>query len=89
MCAATGEICECEYQNMIVYGQSNEFNKLDYMEGFSKALAQENGKTECSFDNFGDPSIGFDKHCWCQRWVLPNQNKLKLGKCYNFSTQKN
>jgi hypothetical protein len=49
------------------------------MEGFSKAYAQESGSTECAYELFGDPAIGFDKNCWCQRWVLPGQNKLKLG----------
>lgn len=66
ICAATGEMCECEYKNMIVYGVADESDyTMMYMEGFSKALAGETGQTECSFDNFGDPAIGQDKHCWC------------------------
>lgn len=59
------------------------------MEGFSKSLAVESGQTECSFDLFGDPAIGQDKHCWCQRWVEPGQQRLKIGKCYNFGSDFN
>ena len=75
LCAATGEMCDCEYENMIVYGVADKDNTMMYMEGFSKALAVESGQTECSFELFGDPAVGHDKHCWCQRWVEPGDRK--------------
>jgi hypothetical protein len=89
LCADHGEVCECEYKNVIVYGVATDDNKLEYMEGFSKGMAKESGETECSFENFGDPAIEQDKSCFCQRWVQPGQSKLRLGKCYNFHTDAN
>lgn len=69
LCADEGETCECEYQNVIIYGVATDDNKLDYMEGFSKGIAGKSGITECSNEKFGDPSMDHDKSCFCQRWV--------------------